>query len=139
MRILVCALSIGIASLLSSGCGMYMAFTQPPKVDTGALEAGGLSRDLVIERLGAPKSSTKNVDGSREDIYEYYEGSASGWKIGRGIFHLLADIVTLALWEIIATPTEYVIKGDKITAQIDFNNTDRMTTFRVLKREVSPL
>ena len=139
MRILVCALSIGVASLLSSGCGMYMAFTQPPKVDTGALEAGGLSRDLVIERLGAPKSSTKNVDGSREDIYEYYEGSASGWKIGRGIFHLLADIVTLALWEIIATPTEYVIKGDKITAQIDFNNTDRMTTFRVLKREVSPL
>ena len=135
MRILVCALSIGVASLLSSGCGMYMAFTQPPKVDTGALEAGGLSRDIVIERLGVPKSSTKNVDGSREDIFEYYEGSASGWKIGRGIFHLLADIATLALWEIIATPTEYVIKGDKITAQADFNNTDRMTAFRVLKRE----
>src|ERR1051326_7467406 len=63
MRILVCALSIGVASLLSSGCGMYMAFTQPPKVDTPALEAGGLPRDLVIERLGAPKSSIKNVNG----------------------------------------------------------------------------
>ena len=138
MRILVCALSIGVASLLSSGCGMYMAFTQPPKVDTPALEAGGLPRDLVIERLGVPKSTTKNVNGSREDIYEYYEGSNSGWKIGRGIFHLLADIVTLTLWEIIATPTEYVIKGEKVTAQIDFDSTDRMTTFRVLSREGQP-
>lgn len=138
MRTLLCALSIGVASLFSSGCGMYMAFTQPPKVDTQALEAGGLSRDMVIERLGAPRSSTKNVDGSREDTYEYYEGSASGWKIGRGIFHLLADVFTLALWEVIATPTEYVIKGDKITAQLTFDNTDRMTAYKVLSREGKP-
>ena len=41
-----------------------MAFTQPPRVDTDALDAGGVSRDLAIERLGVPKSSVKNVDGS---------------------------------------------------------------------------
>jgi hypothetical protein len=138
MKTLLYALSIGVASLLSSGCGMYMAFTQPPKVDTQALEAGGLSRDMVIERLGAPRASTKNVDGSREDTYEYYEGSESGWKIGRGVFHLLADVFTLALWEVIATPTEYVIKGEKLTAQVNFDNTDRMTAFKVLGREGKP-
>src|SRR5574341_1104918 len=96
MKTVMIAFFIGAASLISSGCGMYMAFTQPPKVDTEALEAGGLSRDAVIERLGAPKSSTKNVDGSRDDVFEYYEGSSSGWKMGRGIFHLTADIFTLA-------------------------------------------
>ena len=117
-----------------------MAFTQPPRIDTGALEGGnGLSRDIVIERLGAPKSSVKNADGTREEVFEFYEGTSGGWGIGRGIFHLLADLVTIALWEIVATPTEYVIKGDKLTAQANFDNTDRLTSFRVLGRETKPL
>lgn len=115
-----------------------MAFTQPPRVDIEALEEGVLHRDAVIERLGAPKTTIKNADGSREDMYEFYEGSSSGWKVGRGIFHLLADIVTIALWEIIATPTEYAARGDKITAQANFDNTDRMTSFKVLGRQTKP-
>jgi len=130
------ALFVGITSLFSSGCGVYMAFTQPPVVDTAALEGGGaISRDVVIERLGSPKSSVKNADGTREDLYEFYEGSATGWKIGRGIFHLGADIVTLGLWEAVATPSEYLLKGDKITAQANFDATDRLTSFKVLGRE----
>lgn len=138
MKSLAIALFVGIASLFTSGCGVYMAFTQPPRVDTDALDAGGVSRDLVIERLGAPKSSVKNVDGSREDTFEYYEGSSSGWKIGRGIFHLAADIFTAALWEIVATPTEYALRGEKITAQANFDNSDRLTSFRVLGGEIKP-
>lgn len=139
MKSLAMVLFVGVVSVFSSGCGVYMAFTQPPRIDTAALEAGGLNRDVVIERLGAPKSSVKNADGSREDTFEYYEGSSSGWKIGRGIFHLLADIITITLWEVIATPTEYGLRGDKITAQAEFDNTDRMISFRVLGREIKPL
>jgi hypothetical protein len=139
MKSLAIALFVGIVSMSTSGCGVYMAFTQPPRVDTEALDAGGMSRDVVIERLGAPKSSVKNVDGSREDLFEYYEGSSSGWKIGRGIFHLAADVFTAALWEIVATPTEYGLRGNKITAQANFDNTDRLTSFRVLGREIKPL
>ena len=129
-------LVVGITALSSSGCGVYMAFTQPPRVDTTALEGGGaISRDVVIEKLGAPKSSVKNADGTREDIYEFYEGSDTGWKIGRGIFHLGADIFTYGLWELVATPTEYLMKGDKITAQATFDAADRLTSFKVIGRE----
>lgn len=127
-------------SITSSGCGVYMAFNQPPAVDTAALEAAkGMTRDLVIERLGGPKSSTKNSDGSREEIYEFYEGSAAGWKAGRGVFHLVADIMTFALWEIVATPMEYAVRGDKLTARADFDARDRLTVFKVLRREEKPL
>jgi hypothetical protein len=139
MKILMVALLIGVASCVSSGCGVYMAFTQPPAVDTEALEVGGLSRDVVVERLGAPKSSTKNADGTREDIFEYYEGSSTGWKIGRGVFHLAADIFTAALWEIVATPMEFGIRGDKVTGRADFDKNDRLVSFKVLKREEKPL
>lgn len=100
---------------------------------------GGLFREVVIERVGAPKSSVKNADGTREDFFEYYEGSSSGWKKGRGIFHLVADLFTIALWEIVAIPKEAGLRGDKIPAQTDFDNTDRLTSFRVLGRETQPL
>jgi hypothetical protein len=117
-----------------------MAFTQPPPIDTHSLEAGtGWSRDAVVEKLGAPRSSTRNADGTREDMYEFYEGSSTGWKVFRGIFHLGADIFTLALWEILATPSEYLLRGDKITAQATFDKNDRLTSFRVLGREEKPL
>ena len=117
-----------------------MAFTQPPPVDIAAMETGkGIKRDFVIERLGAPKSSERNPDGTREELYEFYEGSSTGWKVGRGIFHLGADIVSLALWEIVATPSEFLIRGDKVTAQATFDSTDRLTSFRVLGRETKPL
>ena len=140
MRGVVMALLIGGASLFSSGCGVYMAFTQPPPVDTAALEAGsGWSRSAVIEKLGVPKSSIRNADGTREEMYEFYEGSSTGWKVGRGIFHLAADIVSIALWEIVATPSEYLLRGDKLTAQASFDQNDRLTSFRVLGRETKPL
>jgi len=128
-------LVVGITALSSSGCGVYMAFTQPPAVDTVGLEQGKVTRDVVIERLGSPKSSVKNADGTREDIYEFYEGSKTGWSVGRGIFHLGADIFTLGLWEAVASPTEYLLKGEKITAQAHFDTSDRLTSFTVLGRE----
>ncbi len=140
VKSLVLALALGVASFLSSGCGVYMAFTQPPPVDTTSLEAGGAwSRDVIIEKLGAPRASTRNADGTREDMYEFYEGSATGWKILRGVFHLGADIVSIGLWEIVATPSEYLLRGDKITAQATFDKNDRITSFRVVGREEKPL
>ena len=69
-------------------------------------------------------------------MFEFYEGSSSGWKVGRGIFHLVADVFSLALWEIVATPTEYGLRGEKFTAQANFDNTDRLTSFRVLGRGI---
>lgn len=92
-----------------------------------------MARDIVIEKLGAPKSSVKNADGTREDIYEFYEGSATGWKIGRGLFHLGADIVSLGLWEIAATPSGYVLKETgKMTARANFDTSDRLMSFKIL-------
>jgi hypothetical protein len=140
MKNVALALAVGVASLFSSGCGVYTAFTQPPPVDITALEAGGgWSRAAVINKLGPPVSSGRNEDGTRTEIYQFYEGSSTGWKIGRGLFHLGADIFTLALWEIVAWPSELLLRGDKITAQATFDKNDRLTSFQVSGREEKPL
>lgn len=138
IQTVVMALFLGAASLVSSGCGVYMAFTHPPFVDTAALEAGvGWSRERVIEKLGAPRSSVRNADGTRVELYAFYEGAATGSNVGRGIVHLVMDIFTLGLWEIRATRTEYAIRGDKLTGQATFDKDDRLASFRVLGVELT--
>ena len=129
------ALSCLLVVLPCQGCSVYLAASQPDEVDIAALEQGGMPRDAVISKIGGPISSTKNANGTRTDVYEFYEGSATGWKVGRATFHLIADIFTAALWEIIATPTELAIRGSKITARADYDQRDIMTVFKILGRE----
>jgi hypothetical protein len=124
-------LSVLMSSFLTLGCSVYMAGNQPQKVDFGTFQSGGMARDHVIVKLGLPTSSVKHEDGTRTDIYEFYEGSATGWKVGRATFNALADIFTIGLWEIIATPTEMAIRGDKLTARAVFDKNDIMKEFVV--------
>ena len=60
-------------------------------------------------------------------------------EIGRGIFHLTADIFSAALWEIVATPMEFAIRGDKITARADVDKIEMLLSFKVLTLEEKPL
>jgi len=128
-------LPLSLVALLSQGCGVYLAATQPQQVDVDALASGGVPRDMVIARLGVPTSSVKNEDGTRTEIYEFYGGSAAGWKFGRAAFHAAADLFTFALWEVVATPTEMTIKGEKRTARAEFDKNDALKEFRVLGAE----
>lgn len=143
MRRLALWLLLFLALLFSQGCSVYLAASQPPKVDVGVFGAGGMPRDAVVAKLGAPASSVKHEDGTRTDVYEFHKGSATGWKVGRATFNLIADIFTLGLWELIASPTELVIKGDKVSARAEFDKHDLLTTFVLLgdenrgKRETS--
>ena len=138
IQTVVMALFLGATSLVSSGCGVYMAFTHPRFVDTATLEAGvGWSREAVIEKLGAPRSSVRNADGTRVELYEFYEESEPGSNVGRGIGHLIIDIFTFGAWEIRATRTEHAIRGDKLTGQATFDKDDRLASFRVLGVELT--
>lgn len=138
VQTLVMALFLGAASLVSSGCGVYMAFTHPRFVDPAALEAGiGWSREAVIEKLGVPRSSARNADGTRRELYEFHEGSTTGSNVGRGIIHLVMDVLTFGVWELRATRAEYAIRGDKLTGQATFDKDDRLTSFRVLGVELT--
>lgn len=138
IQTVVMALFLGAASLVSSGCGVYMAFTHPRFVDAAALEAGvGWSREAVIEKLGTPRSSVRNADGTLVELYEFYEESETGSNVSRGIGHLVKDIFTFGVWEMLATRMEYAIRGDKLTGQATFDKDDRLTSFRVLGVELT--
>lgn len=136
MKIIVVATLIAVLSVFSQGCSVHMALNQPDKVDLRALEQGGMSREMLIAKFGMPVSSTKNDDGTRTDVYEFYEGS-SGWKYGRATFNFLADIFTITLWELIAWPAETALRGDKLSAMASFDKKDILVQFKVMGGEKS--
>ncbi|MDH3505241.1 MAG: hypothetical protein OEM58_12035 [Nitrospirota bacterium] len=124
--------------LFTQGCSVYTAFTHPPKADIEGLEnMKGVNRYYVMSQCGAPLDSEKFKDGGRKDIYKFYEGSS--WAKGRGVFHLIADVLTLGLWEIIAWPSELAARGDKLTAEAEYDADEKLTAFHVIGRRPKEL
>jgi len=125
-------LPIVMVGFLFQGCSIYLAASQPPKVDLDAFAQPGVPRDVIVAKLGTPTSSVKHENGTRTDVYGFYEGSATGWKVGRAAFHAVADFFTLALWEIVGTPSEIVIRGDKVSARAEFDQSETLKEFRMM-------
>ena len=132
--IAIATLLMTVLSPFTQGCSVHMAINQPDKVDLNALEGGGMSRDSIVAKFGMPVSSTKNEDGTRTDVYEFYEGSEPGWKYGRAAFNFAADVFTLTLWELIAWPTEMAIRGNKMSGTATFDKRDILVQFKVQGR-----
>jgi len=70
-------ITVGILTLV--GCNEYLAASQPPKVDLDTFSQGGVTRDVIVAKLGTPTSSVKHENGTRTSVYEFYKGSATGW------------------------------------------------------------
>jgi hypothetical protein len=87
--------------------------TRPTPVDLNDYREG-MSRDAVLEKLGAPDSTAVESDGTSCDLYKLYtRGYGAGGKIPIAIAEGAADFFTLGLAEIILTPTEGVTKNEK--------------------------
>ncbi|MCC6968071.1 MAG: hypothetical protein IT391_17510 [Nitrospira sp.] len=121
-----------------AGCGPYKAGTQPSRVDMAELKSGHLSREKVIERLGKPRTVTRNSDGGTTERFEFYEGSDSTWKSTRIVVHALGDLVTLGAWEIVASPIEFFVRGGRLVGEAEFDQEGRLRSFVVLGRETMP-
>ena len=127
-------LMIFLVLFFAQGCSVYTAWTHPDQVDIAGLSYQGANRSYVMSQCGPPISSEDNEDGTRTEIYKFYEGSPQAWAKFRGVFHLLADILTLALWEIVAWPGELAARGDKVTAEAVYDDDDSLVSFHVLGR-----
>lgn len=126
--ILVSALAFNI-----SGCSSVMALKQPSKKNMQVLNHG-VARENVIAYLGAP--STSDVKGDeRVDIYNFKQGYSGGWKASRAVFHLVMDVFTLFIWEIIGMPAEAIFDGNEMSVKVVFDENDKVKDFMYLKKE----
>ena len=122
---------------IASGCSVYMAAHQPDEKDLSVLNRG-TPRMQVIAELGTP-SFSEEKNGKRAELYMFKQGYSSGNKMGRAFFHGAADVVTLGLWEIIATPTESYASGTDMSIEVIYDATDKVETYQVLRGMAEPV
>ncbi|MFA5956690.1 hypothetical protein [Hyphomicrobium sp.] len=108
-----------------------MAAHQPDAKDLTVLSAGQPRANLIAE-LGPPVS-TQVDKGVRTDIFSFTQGYSGGAKAGRAVLHGAADIATLGLWEAVGTPTEGYFKGSQLSAEVTYDEHDRVTRVVPLK------
>ncbi|MCP4346593.1 MAG: hypothetical protein GY795_13840 [Desulfobacterales bacterium] len=115
---------------LNSGCSVYMATKQPEKKNLSVLNPG-TPRAHVIAELGSPVY-TEVKNGVRSDIFSFIQGYSKGAKTGRALFHGVADVLTLGIWEAVGTPVEGIADGKEVRVQVIYGRND-------LVREIKPL
>ena len=115
---------IALLLTVSSGCSVYMASHQPAKKDT-ALLSPGIPRSLLLVEFGEPVS-TEMKDGKRVDYFSFFRGSSETAKTSRAVFYGVADVFTLGLFEVVGTPVETSMKGDKLTYEVTYDANDNV-------------
>ena len=131
-------LNLGLSALLIvgifniTGCSVFMAAKQPEKKDTKMLVVG-VPRAVVLAELGAPISTVRNNE-EITDVFSFKQGYGKAAKFGRTVFHGVADIATLGLWELIGTPIESGFDGNNVAYQITYDKNDNIKTVIQLKK-----
>ena len=116
-----------------SGCSVYMAAKQPDQKNLSIL-GYGTARGVVLAEFGEP-AQTAIVDGVRSDFFYFTQGYTTGVKTSRAVFHAVADVFTIGLWEIVGTPTEAIFDGTEMQVRITYNADDTIRSAEVFDSE----
>lgn len=116
---------VGVLNIL--GCSVYMAANQPSKKDLAVLEHGTPRQDVVAE-LGTPIWS-EDRNQETVEIYKFKQGYSKSVKLGRTLFHAIADVASIGVWEIPGTLIEKVgLHGTDMTAKVSYGAEGRVQT-----------
>lgn len=100
--------------------------TQQPSRKNLALLAPGTERDQVIAEFGVPVSTEKLPDGNKKEIYTFVQGYSKTAKASRALFHGVADVFTVGIWEAVGTPLEGHFEGKRISVRIIFDSDSKI-------------
>ncbi|ANF80933.1 hypothetical protein A3K93_01175 [Acinetobacter sp. NCu2D-2] len=124
MKKFLLAAAISGITLTQTGCSAVMAAKQPPKKNISVM-ASGMPRSAVLAEIGAPIASEIKA-GKRIDVYSFNQGYSTANRVSRTLFHGLADVATVGLWEIIATPAEAAFDGKKTAFEVTYDDSDKV-------------
>ena len=123
-----------IAMVFLNSCSAFMAAKQPNKKDINLFKVG-TPRSLLLAEFGLPISSETRPDGKKYEFFSFTQGYSTGAKAGRAVFHGVADVFTLGLWEVIGTPTEGTFDGTEMACQVRYDSDDKVDEVVLLKKK----
>ncbi len=123
-----------IIALLATGCSAFMAGQRSGVAGGPAVIQVGADRTAVEGTLGPPDIVVSLDDGRVKAVYKIdpdahtraARNSAVAW-------HIVADVFTLGLWEIIGTPAEMAARDQFVTYLIYYGKDGKIETVDTVK------
>lgn len=135
MRPLVTLAFAGMISGLA-GCSTVMEANRPDPVRMSQFHAGDRRFD-VLGQIGAPVTAAQKDSESTCDIYRMYTHGASGARKGAVVAgEAVADVATLGLFEVIATPAEAATKNKLHTVAFCYSKDERLVSISDAGKEL---
>jgi outer membrane protein assembly factor BamE (lipoprotein component of BamABCDE complex) len=104
---------------LVSGCSLYFENKRPDYTDVTRVQKGTARYD-VTAALGKPIESYKN-EGKDIDVFQADpDGRYPVTKTAVTTFNTVADILTICMWEAVATPAEMLTKQKLTTYMVTY-------------------
>ena len=103
-----------------NACSVGMAASGHKEQDTSIVFPGS-NRAVIMAKLGPPDSSRVLEDGNTEDTYLITKGNEAS--SGRAWAHAGLDLLSLGLWEVVATPYELAQSEEKSRYTITYDPT----------------
>ena len=131
-RLVFWVLLVALLIISSTGCSVFMAAKQPDTKNAELFKVG-TPRSMLLAEFGLPTVSEVR-DGKKYEVFKFVQGYSTGAKVGRAMFHGVADVFTLGLWEIVGTPIEGVFSGDEMAYEVSYDGNDRIDQVTALKK-----
>jgi len=112
-------------------CSVFMAAHQPDKKNLNFLKPG-VHQSAVRAELGRPVWSGEE-NGFQVDLFKFIQGYSKEAKVGRVLFHGVADLLTFGIWEIAGTPIELMESGTDTSIRIIYDQ-----SLRIQEVEIHP-
>lgn len=111
--------------MISSGCSVMMAAKAPGKKDLDVLTLG-MPRSAVVAELGPAVQSRQDSAGSATDVFSFKQGYSLPVRVTRAFVHGAADVATIGIWEVAATPLEAGLQGESVKAAVVYDHDERV-------------
>jgi hypothetical protein len=106
-----------------------MAAHQPDKRNLNFLKPG-VHQSAVRAELGRPAWSGEE-NGFQVDLFKFMQGYSKETKVSRALFHGVADLLTLGIWEIAGTPIELMESATDTSLRIIYDQSLRIQEVKI--------
>ena len=119
---------------LLSGCSVAMSASRSKYKGDPTMIQVGADRAVIESTFGSPNMTTSIGNGSTKAIYKidpdaHREGTRNAAVAG----HVVADVLTLGLWEAVGTPMEIAAQDKLTTYIVVYGANDKIKSVEVVK------
>ncbi len=132
MKLKIVYLLLSVIAL--SGCAVAMSANRSTyKGDPSIIQAGA-DRAYIESTFGSPNMTASLGNGETKVIYKIDpEAHRAGTKGATVAGHVVADVLTLGLWEVIGTPLELTAQDKFTTYIIVYDKRDKVKSVEIVK------